>query len=308
MNTSVLSDRQPKIVSLCGMAGTALAFLILFVVGQAPLRAGETTYEANADYSYVGGAHMRNGGTDIGTLSEQSNQVHFAVSTQLPSGPLLRIGTEWQRYSFSSLPTSARLPNTLQSLNLIIGADAELWGWLIRVEAQPGFYGNFQEINAKGFNLPFIIGGMYLVNPDLQWIAGVSVNVERDIPVLPAAGVRWKFANDWVLNAVLPRPRLEYMLTKSATLYTGGDFKLGTYRMDGSFGNDHGNPLLNNALVDYTEIRVGGGAEIKAGPSVKIDFETGCMVYRQFDFHRANFAISNNSGAAYGQIIVSCSF
>jgi hypothetical protein len=32
------------------------------------------------------------------------------------------------------------------------------------------------------------------------------------------------------------------------------------------------------------------------------------MVYRQFDYHRANIAISNDGGAAYAQIVVSCSF
>lgn len=282
----------------------AIITFLLLACGPVLSQAGETSYEANADYSYVAGAHMQNGGQ----LSEQSNQVHFVVSTQVGGAPLLRLGAEWQRYSFSSLPETALLPNTLQSVNLVLGMDLELWGWLIRFEAQPGFYGNFQDLDANGFNLPFIIGGMYLVNPDLQWVAGVSVNVERNLPVLPAAGVRWKFAKDWVLNAVLPRPRLEYSLTESATLYAGGDFKLGTYRMDSSFGSEHGNRALNNALLDYTEIRVGGGAEVKAGKSVKIDLETGCLVYRQFDFHRANIANSNDSGAVYGQIIVNCSF
>jgi hypothetical protein len=299
---SLPGTRQRQRVAL-QIKRAALA-LILLVPALATLRAGDTTYEANADYSYVGSVRMQNSGN----LSEQSNQAHFAISTQIPSGQLLRFGAEWQRYSFSAMPQTAQLPNTLQSVNLIIGADVDLWGWLIRIEAQPGFYGNFQQFDGKGFNLPFIIGGMYLVNSDLQWVAGVSVNVQRNIPVLPAAGVRWKFAKDWVLNAVLPRPRLEYTLNQFATLYTGGDFKLGTYRMDNNFGNDHGNPSLNNALVDYTEIRVGGGAEVKFGSSVKIDLEAGCMVYRQFDIYRANTATTSNGGAAYGQIIMSCSF
>lgn len=278
--------------------------ILLLSLSLASLKAAEITYEANADYSYVGNGRMQNSIT----LSEQSNQVHFALSTPIGAENLLRIGTEWQRYSFSSVPGSSRLPNTLQSVNLILGADVELWGWLFRVEAQPGFYGNFQQTDANGFNIPFIIGGMYLVNSDLQWVAGISLNVARNIPVLPAAGVRWKFSKDWVINAVLPRPRLEYSLTKSATLYVGSDFKLGTYRMDGSFGDTHGNANLNNAIIDYTEIRVGGGAEIKINSSMKIDFETGCMVYRQFDFYRANISTGNNNGAPYGQIIINYSF
>ncbi|MEI8341262.1 MAG: DUF6268 family outer membrane beta-barrel protein [Verrucomicrobiota bacterium] len=299
MNTSILFDRMKK---------SAVLTLFLAASSLSALRAVDTTYEANGDYSYVGGANMKYDGKGIGSLSEQSNQLHFAVSTQLGEGPLLRVGAEWQRYSFSSLPQTARIPNTLQSMNLIVGLDAAFWGWLVRIEAQPGYYGNFDQINGRGFNIPFIVGGMYLVSPDLQWVLGMSVNVERSIPVLPAAGVRWKFAKDWVFNAVLPRPRLEYTLNKITTLYAGGDFKLGTYRMDSSFGSYRGNTHLNNALVDYTEIRVGGGVEVKAGSSVKIDLETGCMVYRQFDYQRANISMSNSNGAPYGQIIVSCSF
>lgn len=268
------------------------------------LRAVETSYEANADYSYVGGAHMQNGGT----LAEQSNLLHFAVSKQLGDGPLLRIGADWQRYSFSSMKESALLPNTLQSVNLVIGLDLELWSWLIRIEADPGFYGDFQQLDARGFNVPFIIGGMYLSGANLQWVLGMSVDVERHIPVLPAAGVRWKFANDWVLNAVLPRPRLEYSLDKTTTLYAGGDFRVGTYRMDSDFGGSRRGPSLDNAIVDYTEIRAGAGVEFKAGKLVKIDLETGCLVYRQFDYYRAGIANSNDSGAPYGQIIVNCSF
>ena len=279
-------------------------FIALLLLCLGTTRAGEITYEANADSSFVGNAHMQKSCV----LSEQSDQVHFAISTPIGTDSLFRIGTDWQRYSFSSVPSSAGLPNTLQSLDLILGFDTQLAGWLVRVEVQPGFYGNFQQANINGFNIPFIIGGMYLVNADLQWVTGVSVNLARNLPVLPAAGVRWKVSKDWVINAVLPRPRLEYTLNKSATLYLGSDFKLGTFRMDANFGKNHGNTNLDNAVMDYTEIRVGGGAEIKVNSSVKIELETGCMVYRQFDFYRSNQYVGNTGGAPYGQIAVNCSF
>jgi len=279
-------------------------FIAITLLCLSSIRAAEITYEANADSSFVGDTHMQKSCV----LSEQSDQAHFAISKPIGVDSLFRIGTDWQRYSFSSVPGSVGLPNTLQSLNLIVGFDAQLRGWLVRMELQPGFYGNFQQANTHGFNIPFILGGMYLVNSDLQWVTGVSVNVARYLPVLPAAGVRWKFSKDWVFNAVLPRPRLEYTFNQSAAFYAGSDFKLGTYRMDAHFGQDHGNPNLNNAVLDYTEIRVGGGAEIKVNHSVKIELETGCMLYRQFDFYRSNQYVGNTGGAPYGQIVVNCSF
>jgi len=283
--------------------------LALFLAGGgfSPLRGGQESFETDADYSFVGGARMQNGAGE-GTVSEQSNLLRCVLSSEVDGGSLIRTGVEWQRYSFSSAPSSLMMPNTLQSLSLVLGVDTDICGWLIRIEAQPGFYGDFNDSAGKCFNVPFIVGGSYLMGEDLQWVVGVSVNVERNLPVLPAAGVRWKFADHWVADAVLPRPRFEYLLNNSTTLYTGGDFKLGTYRMGSDFGTEHNQNSLNNAIVNYTEIRVGCGVEVKASSSVKIDFETGCMVYRQFDYDRANTTVGNDTGGAYGQIIVNLSF
>jgi len=41
-----------------------------------------------------------------------------------------------------------------------------------------------------------------------QLILGLSIDVERNYPVIPAAGVRWKIGPQWLLDAVLPTPRL----------------------------------------------------------------------------------------------------
>src|SRR5438876_11860753 len=67
------------------------------------------------------------------------------------------------------------------------------------------------------FNMPFEIGGTYIYNPDLQFIVGVSIDVERKYPVIPGGGIRWKFQPKWVLNAVMPTPRLEYECYKNLT-------------------------------------------------------------------------------------------
>ena len=283
--------------------------LLLVALASGPAHAGEISSEFDADYSYVGPSGMENGGKNGGDISEQSSTVRYVVSSGLENGNLFRFGGEWQRYSFSSLPSmAAPLPNTLQSLSAVIGMDVQLWGWIIRIEAQPGFYGDFEEVTSRAFNAPIILGGTYLVNADLQWVAGVSVNWERSAPVLPAAGVRWKFADKWVINAILPRPRLEYEMNKTVTLYAGGDFKIGTYRTSGNFGDAHGYSKLNNSILDYTEIRVGAGASIKAGSMFKVDMETGCMTYREFDYPRAGITVRNERPAAYGQLILNCQF
>jgi len=272
-----------------------------------PLRAEETSYEFDTDYSFVAGGGMHSGDKPVGGVGEQSAFFHGVVSTKIAKDTLLRLGGEWQGLWFSAAST-APVSDRLQSMSAVIGIDTEFHGWLIRVEAHPGVYGDLHGVTGADFNVPIILGASYLSGADLQWIVGMSVNYQRGLPVIPAVGVRWKFADQWVLDLILPRPRLEYELNKNLTLYAGGDVKADTYRVNAGFGDAHGNRTLNNALVDYTEVRVGGGIEWKGTSSLKVDFETGCMVFREFDYHRADLTAKTDGGSVYGQLIVSYHF
>jgi hypothetical protein len=278
---------------------------------ESPGRATDWSYELDSNYSFVGGAH-----TDLsdfknvknGDVSEQSSRFHFVATPQVTDSVLLRLGTEWQRYSFG-LPASAPLPNTLQSTSLVAGLDVQAFGnWLFRLEATPGFYSGSNHFDGRDFNVPFILGGTYIAGPDLQWILGLQVDVNSRYPVLPGAGVRWKFAEKWVLNGIFPNPRLEYSLSRSMTLYAGLDLKMGTYRLDRNFGTAHDARILNGAFVDYTELRAGAGLSWKVYRSFTLELESGYMPYRNFDYHHNNLNPETINGAPYGQISFSSRF
>lgn len=268
----------------------------------------KVSYETSLDYSYIGDARTKLGQGRNGSVSEQSNLLHFVAIPQWNDGPLYRLGLELQRYSFG-LPKAAPLPNTLQSLTAIVGVDFSLFdSWLIRIEAQPGFYHDSHDFNGKDFNVPFLIGGSYIASASLQWIAGLSVDVNRHYPVIPAVGVHWTFFDHWTLNAVLPTPRLEYEWQKGLTLYAGGDLKGGTFRLDGDFGKTHGKPFLNSAIVEYDEIRLGGGVTWKVTSDLTLEVEGGYLPYREFNFHRADKSYRTESGAPYGQVSLEAKF
>ena len=219
--------------------------------------------EFDSSYSFVGGPEVRRNGRST-SFTENEFQTHLIFTPKTGPG-YLRLGVEWERYSFS-LANRSPLPNTLQSLNLVVGLDTSLGeSFLIRAEAQPGFYGTFTDhLSQREFNVPFVIGGTYLQSGELQFIAGVSVDLHRKYPVIPAVGLRWNFASGLVLNAVLPTPRLEYEYSKALTLYVGAELRDETYRVDGQFGDFHGNEhRLDHALLTYSEIRVGAGFQHK---------------------------------------------
>ncbi len=264
--------------------------------------------EASFNYSYVGATDMKQGTRGVGDVDENSGSLHYVVSPEIADGYLFRIGAEAERYSFGD-SAGGPLPNTLQAISAVIGADIQASdNILLRVETQPGIYSDFTDVRTSSINAPLIVGGSYLYSKDLQFFFGLSMNVNRHYPVLPGAGLRWHYADDWTLNFLLPKPRLEYDVNKNLKAYLGADLMGNTFQVSQNFGDTHGNPRLDNTMVDYTEIRIGPGIAWKFSPNLTLEAETGAMVYRDYDFYRDHTSIHNNDPAPYAQVAISGSF
>ena len=256
--------------------------------------------EFSADFTYVGEGTVERGGKTVSDFDEIDSDILVVLTPRTKIG-VLRLGAEWQRYSFG-FPDRTALPNTLQSFSTTIGVDMQLSDSIIvRAEGQPGLYDSgLGHLDWDDFNLPFLVGGTYIFSPNVQLILGASVDVERKYPVIPAAGVRWKISPQWLLNAVMPTPRLEYEMNRYLSLYGGATMKEASYRVDEDFGDSHGISRLNNAIVTYTEVRTGAGFDWKISPSVTFTGEVGYQPYRDFDFFRAEVRYHQNGGAPYG--------
>ena len=273
-------------------------------------RAGSSTRvaeELDVDYSYVGSAAVTGSGLMGKTIDEHSADVRFVVSSQVTRDLLLRTGAEWQRFSFG-VPAGVPVPATLQQVSAVVGCDYQVGGqWIVRAELQPGVYSDFADVTSEDVDAPFVLAGVYLVNPDLQWLVGLRADARSQYPVLPVAGVRWKFADAWTLDFMLPKPRLEYDLNDQSQLYLGAGLAAGTFRIGDHFGTDNGLAKLDRQTVDYLEVRVGAGWSCKITPTFQLEVEAGSLVYRDFDFFNA--AIDYRShGAPYGQIACHAKF
>jgi hypothetical protein len=255
-----------------------------------------------AEETYVGSGDVRrNSRKSVRDFDEHDSILHLVFTPRIEPG-VLRLGAEWERFSFG-IPDDAPLPDTLQAVNLVIGLDTQLSdSILIRVEAQPGVYNTGFDDLSDDFNAPFVAGGTYIFSPNLQLVLGVSVDIERKYPVIPAAGIRWKMAPQWVLNAVLPTPRLEFEMNSGLTLYAGGNLKQTNYRVDDRFGDNARIPRLNHAVLTYSEVRTGAGFDWKISPVVTLTGEVGYQPYREFDFYRAHVRYHQDGGAPYGMI------
>lgn len=262
--------------------------------------------EYTGEETYVGEAAVRRGHKLIDNFDESDSTLQFVFTPRVSFG-VLRLGFQYERFSFG-FPEQTPLPNTLQSGSLVIGLDTSFSdSILIRVEAQPGFYGT-NDFDSSNFSVPFLAGGTYIYNPNLQLIAGVSVDAERKYPVLPTAGIRWKFAPQWVANAVLPTPRIEYEPNKSLTLYAGGVFKETNFRVQQGFAANLKNKDLGGTVLTYSEVRAGVGADWKVSSVITLSAEAGYQPYRTFDFYRADVRFEQESSAPYGTLSIHGSF
>ncbi|MBI5393790.1 MAG: hypothetical protein HZA91_00685 [Verrucomicrobia bacterium] len=257
--------------------------------GEAPGKeeefAGGVSFENKAQYSVTSGSRTRSGSTRVGHVSSQSAAAESVMSLHLDEDILLRAGVGWERHSFG-LAGHVPLPKELQSANLIIGADVDISDqWLMRMEIQPGVYGDWLNVGFDDLNSPLIIGFSWLPDKDLQWFFGIYVNPRADVPVFPGMGLRWKFADRWTLMALPPNPRIEFDLTENLTLFGGANLHYGTYHVNNVHGVVRSHNLDDN-MVDYTEIRGGLGLKWKVARSVDLQLQGGSMLYREFDFHR----------------------
>jgi hypothetical protein len=260
-------------------------------------------FEYNAEDAYVGSGDVQRGpNKKVSDFDENDSIVHLVFTPRTKLG-VLRLGAEWERFSFG-LPEDAALPDTLQSVSLVVGLDMQFSDSIIvRAEGQPGVYDTeFDNLGYDNFNLPFLIGGTYIYSPSLQLVLGVSVDIERKYPVIPAAGIRWKIASQWLLDAVLPTPRLQFEMSKDVSLYVGANVKQTSYRVDDDFGDTNGIPRLNHAILTYSEVRTGAGLDWKISHIITATGEVGYQPYRNFDFYRADVRYHQDGGAPYGMI------
>jgi hypothetical protein len=142
-------------------------------------------------------------------------------------------------------------------------------------------------------------------------IGGLHVDVNADTPVFPVIGVHWKVSDKWVIEGVPPRPQLQYLVSDKLTLFAGADLRETTFRMDPNFGTARGGVRpLNDAILDYFEVRAGGGLTWKVSKNIDFEVEGGSTPYRRFYYPRVGdgYKVKSESWSPYIRVALSAKF
>ena len=260
---------------------------------------------AGVTYSFPSTIHQ--GNTRLGDIDTLEFRATFIQSVKLTKNFEWLVGADWYRQQ-ASVPSGSPIPNTLQSAAAVLGFDWRFRErWRTRLEVQPGVYSDFRDISGDDINAPFSVEVSYSISPKLLVGGQLSVNARRDSQLLGGAGVRWKFADDWLLSLWFPRPRIEFKATDSVTLFAGATFTGGTYVVADDFGRRHGRADLDSQPVDFQEVRIGGGLRYVIKDKLGVELGGGWTVDRRYHFHERELLL-NGDGAPYVQFSLGLMF
>ena len=168
--------------------------------------------------------------------------------------------------------------NNLPTLLLDIPFDVQwVWrfvnGFSLELGAAPGIYGDIEAFDFSVFNAP-LRGCLYLsVLPELAFRVGAEARFGWDRVVMPLAGLSWEPADNFYLEVGVPRS-LAVLRTGPADFYGKVEWENTTYALSG----DDDKP--EDLTID--DWRVGGGISFGVGDDVRLSFELGLVLDREF--------------------------
>lgn len=269
---------------------------VLPAFAQPTATSSSPTVDASASYSYSSDEAFDRG--PAGSVA-----VHHVELDALAKRPLS--ATDSLTYGLSASLTrldataGAFLPERLQAVALHLSGSRRLSDtWTVTLTLRPGLYGDFEDIDSKSFNVPLLAAASYAKSRDVVWLFGLRVDAYAEHPVLPLAGVRWRFAPDWSLNLTYPRAGVQWRVNDALNLDASASFQGGTYRISENLGIPPSltTGRLANTFLDYREIRVGLGADFALAPHLWLRVDVGAFVDREFDYYDRGYKLETDTG------------
>ena len=286
---------------LSGPLLVVLAFLSAPWLHGQPGRPGGTTsgpWEWRTEFSGAGSADIAEGTRALGRIQHSIFGGELTRRVKLDGDSSVSFGGAWRRLDLSG--STADVPDRLQSFVLRLGYDRQLSPkWSLGVDASPGFYSDFKDIDGSDFNAPLSLRLLSASSREFQWGIALLVDPWRPSPIIGGPGVRWQFAPGWTFVGFPPEPRVEYAVSKTLSLHAGAGLRGGTFRVAEDFGRRRGRPLLDNQRVDFREIGLSVGGRWQLTPGLTAQASVGWMLDRRFEYEDRNLLLNGDGAASF---------
>jgi hypothetical protein len=190
----------------------------------------------------------------------------------------------------------APLPERGYVTALLLGGDWQIndrWG--LHADIRPGLYSDFEDISFADFNAPFIAAVSYRVSSNFLAVLALGVNLRSDLGTIGGPGIRWRFAELWTLNLILPKPVVEFAVAPSVTLYGGGEWRSFSFRTAEDFTSPGGSRRLRDDDFSYRELRGLAGARWQPSRKFNVALEGGYAFDRRAEYRDASVELDGGS-------------
>lgn len=239
-------------------------------------------FSFESTYTFEGDFHDARLGQGSSLYDDFSYDHRFLITGKW----YFRTGIEYERFDFGG--TNNGLPDHLQSLYGHLGVEYVVKDYAgAGFELDPGVY--FQDnITTNALDVPWKIFVSFPLKKDKIFaVIGVGGSLYQDPIVAPGGGIIWLFNDKLRLEGVFPKPALVYSPTDDLQFRLLGELLVESFRTDDVLTTQR-RLQLQNAVVQYSEVRAGLEARYDGFKPFRIIAGAGWTIDRNFDFFRAD--------------------
>ncbi|MBI5382793.1 MAG: hypothetical protein HZA31_12915 [Opitutae bacterium] len=294
--------------SLCLALFAGLLFSVP-AAAQRPGNAGPAMSDsASLTTAYSANTTLERSGANLGDVSVTALQFSWNSALPLGAGQQFGYGLDYQHYRLQR-GTATPLPGELRGLSVpLMFAGTLAPDWSGRLLLRPGIYGSSLTWTGRHTNVPVLALVSFRQSPELAWSFGVRYDAWAQHPVLPFAGVNWKFAPDWEFAVGMPRTGVTWQCCADLAWRLGASMQGGSFYVE-SDPRPAGStaPALGSTRLDYREIRIGTGVDYTVTATVSLSAEAGVIANQRFDYHQRHYRLAGDT-AAYAALSLRARF
>src|SRR5437588_10109673 len=302
------------------MKNIRLFFISLFLTAAASAIAGAPTYEVQPsptpadenhrdlfdyelDYTFSSNFYDVHG--DFGHGDSIYNDFSYAHRFLIKGNWYFRAGVEYERFDFGG--TDNGLPDHLQTVHALLALEYVVHDHAgMGIEIDPGHH--FQnDIRGDTIDNPWKVFVTFPLKKDKIFaVIGVGGAINQSPVVAPGGGIIWLFTDHLRLEGVVPKPALVYNPNDDWEFRLAGNLFYESYRTDDVI-TPAAKLQVHNAVVQYSEDRVGLQATYSHFKPLDITLDVGCTFRREFDFFRAEASVKSDP-APYVRFAIEAKF